>query len=68
MQLYSLVCVGPGQKPEHWFSHDEASNTLSSFGRFFLVRIAEEGGPAFAYEPRCEKTGLRGFRPGPTQT
>ena len=21
-----------------------------------------------AYEPRCEKTGLRGFRPGPTQT
>ena len=21
-----------------------------------------------AYEPRCEKTGLRGFRPGPTKT
>ena len=21
-----------------------------------------------AYEPHCEKTGLRGFRPGPTQT
>ena len=20
------------------------------------------------YEPRCEKTGLGGFRPGPTQT
>ena len=20
------------------------------------------------YEPRCEKTGLRGFRPGPKQT
>ena len=20
------------------------------------------------YEPRCEKTGRRGFRPGPTQT
>ena len=20
------------------------------------------------YEPRCEKTGLQGFRPGPTQT
>ena len=20
------------------------------------------------YEPHCEKTGLRGFRPGPTQT
>ena len=22
----------------------------------------------FSFEPRCEKTGLRGFRPGPTQT
>ena len=22
----------------------------------------------FLYESRCEKTGLRGFRPGPTQT
>ena len=21
-----------------------------------------------SYEPRCEKNGLRGFRPGPTQT
>ena len=24
VQLYSLVCVGPGRKPERWFSHDEA--------------------------------------------
>ena len=24
--------------------------------------------PPYQYEPRCEKTGLRGFRPGPTQT
>ena len=24
--------------------------------------------PNLAYEPRCEKTCLRGFRPGPTQT
>ena len=22
--LYSLVCVGPGRKPERWFSPDEA--------------------------------------------
>ena len=22
--LHSLVCVGPGQKPECWFSHDAA--------------------------------------------
>ena len=25
-------------------------------------------GSCVTYEPRCEKTGLRGFRPGPTQT
>ena len=25
-------------------------------------------GTTVVYEPRCEKTGLRGFRPGPTQT
>ena len=24
--------------------------------------------PICIFEPRCEKTGLRGFRPGPTQT
>ena len=24
--------------------------------------------PFLSYEPRCEKTGLWGFRPGPTQT
>ena len=24
--------------------------------------------PGSVNEPRCEKTGLRGFRPGPTQT
>ena len=23
---------------------------------------------SFKIEPRCKKTGLRGFRPGPTQT
>ena len=26
------------------------------------------GGSSVIIEPRCEKTGLRGFRPGPTQT
>ena len=24
LYLYSLVCVGPGQNPECWFSYDEA--------------------------------------------
>ena len=26
------------------------------------------GGSSVIIEPRCEKIGLRGFRPGPTQT
>ena len=30
-------------------------------------KLAERVG-AMTFEPRCEKTGLRGFRPGPTQT
>ena len=27
--LYSLVCVGPGRKPERWFSHDAAQVIFS---------------------------------------
>ena len=27
--LYSPVCVGPGRKPERWFSHDAAQITLT---------------------------------------
>ena len=34
-------------------------NTLENHYRLF---------PTARFEPRCEKTGLRGFRPGPTQT
>ena len=34
--LYSLVCVGPGWKPEHWFSHVVAHITLYIFS-FQLV-------------------------------
>ena len=26
---YGLVCVGPGRKPERWFSHDAALSDLS---------------------------------------
>ena len=40
-----------------------------------LISCAVDLGPlicgfvfAYIYESRCEKTGLRGFRPGPTQT
>ena len=32
--------------------------------KFFLDSSSSEP----SNEPRCEKTGLRGFRPGPTQT
>ena len=28
----------------------------------------QSGNKPFKYEPRCETTGLWGFRPGPTQT
>ena len=29
---------------------------------------SEQSHSCVIYEPRCEKTGLRGFRPSPTQT
>ena len=29
LELYSLVCVGPGQKPVRWFSHDAAQLSLT---------------------------------------
>ena len=32
MWLYSLVCVGPGQIPECWFSHDVAHLSLKMHG------------------------------------
>ena len=54
--LYSPVCVGPGRKPERLFSHNEAH---------FSVKLSR---PVGLFESRCEKTGLRGFRPGLTQT
>ena len=38
-------------------------------GRFALHTKGSAGpAKAFLFEHRCEKTGLRGFRPGPTQT
>ena len=33
-----------------------------------LYCLSEENNGTCIYEPRCEKTGLRGFSPGPTQT
>ena len=38
----------------------------------FNIQISNKTGfqlqVQFLFEPRCEKNGLRGFRPGPTQT
>ena len=33
-----------------------------------IVSDASFSDAILIFEPRCEKTGLRGFRPGPTQT
>ena len=38
--------------------------TLSVLIMPYVVRISKD---RYYHEPRCEKTGLRGFRPGSTQ-
>ena len=57
--LYSSVCVGPVRK-------------LHCCGSYSTVNRITIRKPALIFgntnEPRREKTGLRGFRPGPTQT
>ena len=50
--------------PEDRFSQNEAhfvSKVLITLVSFLSTGL-------IPYEPRCEKTGLRGFRPCPTQT
>ena len=53
-------------------SHDAAQVAKSSSMTSSSVNCLTAPGCAaklrVTYEPRCEKTGLRGFRPGPTQT
>ena len=36
--------------------------------QYFTIYIMERTSCSVSVEPRCEKTGLRGFLPGPTQT
>ena len=36
--LYSPVCVGPGRKPERWFSHETAHLLMFQFG--FLAHLS----------------------------
>ena len=35
---------------------------------YSACQAMREGSGSIQYEPRCEKTSLRGFRPGRTQT
>ena len=98
-----MVCVGPGQKPERWFSHEAAHFfefqfpnviNLNVGGKKFATRLStlrkypdsmlavmfsgrhevetDQDNNYFidrsVFEPRLEKTCLRGFRPGLTQT
>ena len=60
-----------------WTDRDEAEdyvvpNVLSPRDLVFRPDIMDEtvksSSSSLQIEPRCEKTGLRGFRPGPTQT
>ena len=59
--------------PEDRFSHKEA-HLLVVFkrsklhGRVSMMFSFSSGVWLFPHEPRCEKTGLRGMGPGPTQT
>ena len=55
-----------------WFSNEPYAGNLSSMN---LTRSdtyqplqPQKITTPFTFEPRSEKTGLRGFRPGPTQT
>ena len=60
------------RNPEDRFSHNEAHlSTAKQFCHFDLrIRLLffhKNQSYCRFYEPCCEKTGLRGFRPGPTQ-
>ena len=59
--LYSPVCIGPSQKPRRPVFSQRGSNDILH-QTCIVISIS------LTNEPRCEKTGLWGFRPGPTQT
>ena len=51
--LCSPVCVGPGRKPQCWFSHEEAQIMLLEYTES-MIQIFWIS----AFEPRHEKTRL----------
>ena len=40
---YSLVCVGPGRKPECWFSHDAAHFCQSNYNGIIIMIMSLVG-------------------------
>ena len=60
--LYRPVCVRPGQEPRRPFSGIAAQMMVKVLYSCSLEPII-----SIIYEPRCEKTGLQGFRQGLTQ-
>ena len=64
--------TAPGQKQltalQAKLHYMKIVSELKTFGsRVFMVTLLV-GSVAALYEPRCEKTGLRGFEPGRIQT
>ena len=58
-----LTCTFVLVHAESRFSHD-----VAHANHIMKKSIYLPGAKLLIYEPRSEKTGLRGFRPGPTQT
>ena len=69
-----LICVFVFAYADCWFSHEEAhliacAKTTFQLKRWRLnsyIKIKIKLRAMSIHEPRREKTGLRGFRPGPT--
>ena len=73
--LYSPVCVGAGLKPRKPVFSRQGSNHIMYkrncawsylMTKLFILHLSYHA--QHFDEPRCEKTGLRGFRPDPTET
>ena len=77
MKKTCLQCYQPGlADPKHISSSDlnfsylenNSYTTTKALVRLLSCIAGAVLSLLMAYEPRCDKTGLRGFRPGPTQT
>ena len=55
-------------RPELYFVKTDIVNCYDTILQKQLYRVLEDIFSQVLYEPRCEKTGLRGLRPGLTQT